>query len=88
MRKVGANKVVVRWMDTGMATGIFYVDIPYKISGDEVSMNGRILCVESDELDKNEMDGKTAVLLLHTSVGGNKKKLAASIKEKSHRTPK
>ncbi|MDE6908222.1 MAG: hypothetical protein K2P21_08690, partial [Lachnospiraceae bacterium] len=40
LRKVGANKLVVRWMDTGAATGIFYVDIPYKISGDEVSRMG------------------------------------------------
>lgn len=40
LRKVEANKLVVRWMDTGAAVGIFNVDIPYKISAQEIRRGG------------------------------------------------
>ena len=40
LRSVKANKLVVRWTDTGAAVGIFYVDIPYKISAQGISRGG------------------------------------------------
>lgn len=72
LRKVGANKVVVRWMDTGMATGIFYVDIPYKISGDEVSRMGESYVLKATSWIKTKWTANRSIST-YTSVGGNKK---------------
>ena len=81
LRKVGANKVVVRWMDTGMATGIFYVDIPYKISGDEVSRMGESYVLKATSWIKTKWTANRSIAA-YTSVGGNKKSFSVHKGEK------
>ena len=81
LRKVGANKVVVRWMDTGMATGIFYVDIPYKISGDEVSILGESYVLKATSWIKTKWTANRSIAA-YTSVGGNKKSFSVHKGEK------
>ena len=72
LRKVGANKLVVRWMDTGAATGIFYVDIPYKIYGDEVSRMGESYGLKATKWIKTKWTANRS-FAAYTSAGGNKK---------------
>lgn len=81
LRKVGANKVVVRWMDTGMATGIFYVDIPYKISGDEVSRMGESYVLKATSWIKTKWTANRSIAA-YTSAGGNKKSFSVRKGEK------
>lgn len=81
LRSVGANKLVVRWMDTGAATGIFYVDIPYKISGDEVSRMGESYGLKATKWIKTKWTANRSITT-YTSAGGNKKSFSVRKGEK------
>ncbi len=72
--KVSGKKLVIRWMDTGAATGMFYVDISYKISGDEISRVGNTYALKNTKMTwiKTKWTANRNITT-YTAAGGKKK---------------
>ena len=72
--KVSRKKLVIRWSDTGAATGIFYVDIPYKVSGDKISRVGNSYAMKNTKSSwiKTKWTANRNITT-YTAAGGKKK---------------